>query len=180
MKNKKILIVIFTILIILIAVIITNYIDGGRVTTNHEPICCIKAVSSDGNKVTYWGLGYKVIRYARVSPNEPYENNIGVKMGNWFIKYELLEKKVIGIELLFENKTITVTDTKEVSFIENILINSKYINELCQGISTYKIVLNNETYYIKEDCKEIQKGEKQSTITEKDLETIKNIIYNNN
>ena len=58
-------------------------------TTGHEPKCCIKIVSYDGSKVTYWGLGYKVIRYVGVSPNEPYENNIGVKMGSWFMKYEL-------------------------------------------------------------------------------------------
>ena len=42
--------------------------------------------------MTYWGLGYKVIRYVGVSPNEPYENNIGVKMGSWFMRYELEQK----------------------------------------------------------------------------------------
>lgn len=36
-------------------------------------------------------MGYKVIRYVGVSPNELYENNIGVKMGSWFMKYELPE-----------------------------------------------------------------------------------------
>lgn len=37
----------------------------------------------------------KVIRYVGVSPNEPYESNIGAKMGSWFMKYELskVEKK---------------------------------------------------------------------------------------
>lgn len=88
--KKKIGIGIGISLILLIIVgIITNYIDSGRVTTGHEPKYCIKVVSNDGGKVTYWGLGYKVIRYVGVSPNEPYENNIGVKMGNWFMKYEL-------------------------------------------------------------------------------------------
>ena len=87
---KKICISVGIVLIGLIAMgIITNYIDSGRVTTGHEPKCCIKIVSYDGSKVTYWGLGYKVIRYVGVSPNEPYENNIGVKMGSWFMKYEL-------------------------------------------------------------------------------------------
>ena len=81
--KKKICIGIGIILIILIvAGIITNYADTGRVTTGHEPKYCIKVVSHDGSKVTYWGLGYKVIRYVGVSPNEPYENNIGVKMGS--------------------------------------------------------------------------------------------------
>lgn len=87
---KKICISIGIVLIGLIAMgIITNYIDSGRVTTGHEPKYCIKIVNNDGSKVTYLGLGYKVIRYVGVSPNEPYESNIGVKMGNWFMKYEL-------------------------------------------------------------------------------------------
>lgn len=88
--KKKICVGVGTALIILIIVgIITNYVDSGRVTTGHEPKYCIKIISDDGSKVTYWGLGYKVIRYIGVSPNEPYESNIGVKMGNWFMKYEL-------------------------------------------------------------------------------------------
>lgn len=88
--KKKICIGVGILLMILIVVgIITNYIDSGRVTTGHEPKYCIKIVNNDGSKVTYWGLGYKVIRYVGVSPNEPYESNIGVKMGNWFMKYEL-------------------------------------------------------------------------------------------
>lgn len=76
-------------IILIVAGFITNYIDSGRVTTGHEPKYCIKVASDNGSKVTYWGLDYKVIRYVGVSPNEPYENNIGVKMGNWFMKYEL-------------------------------------------------------------------------------------------
>ena len=88
--KKKICIGVGTLLMILIvAGIVTNYIDSGRVTTGHEPKYCIKIVNNDGSKVTYWGLGYKVIRYVGVSPNEPYESNIGVKMGNWFMKYKL-------------------------------------------------------------------------------------------
>lgn len=165
------------IIIIIIAGIITNYVDSGRVVTGHEPKYCIKIVSNDGSKVTYWGLGYKVIRYVGVSPNEPYESNIGVKMGNWFMKYELPKANVIEIE--YEGQTITVTDIKDIGIIENILLNSKYNGEICNGINTHKITLNNEVYYIKESCKEIQKGEKQSKITEEDLNTITNIFEKN-
>lgn len=74
---------------IIIIAIITNYADTGSVSTGHEPKYCMKVISQDGRKVTYWGLGYKVIRYVGISPNEPYESNIGVKMGNWFMQYEL-------------------------------------------------------------------------------------------
>ena len=175
--KKKICIGIGIILIILIvAGIITNYADSGRVTTGHEPKYCIKVVSYDGSKVTYWGLGYKVIRYVGVSTNEPYENNIGTKMGSWFMKYELPESDTVEIE--YEGKTITITDIKDIGTIENILVNSKYNNEICNGINTHKIILNNDVYYIKESCKEIQKGNKQAIISTEDLETINNIIFN--
>ena len=166
---------IFLILLIILG-IITNYADGGRVSTGHEPKYCIKVVSNDGSKVTYWGLGYKVIRYVGVSPNEPYESNIGAKMGSWFMDYELPKSNTIEIE--YEGQTITITDMKDIGTIENILLNSKYDGEICDGINTHKIVLNNEIYYIKESCKEIQKGNKQATISTEDLSTIKSIIDN--
>ncbi len=167
--------VIFLIVMIMVG-IITSYADGGRVTTGHEPKYCMKTVSDDGTKVTYWGLGYKVIRYVETSPNEPYESNIGVKMGNWFMKYELPETDSMEIE--YEGQIIAITDIKEIGIIKNILLNSKYNKEICKGINTHKITLNNEVYYIKESCKEIQKGNKQSNITEEDLNTIRNIINN--
>lgn len=177
MKNKKWLIIGIIIVILLIIVgVITNYIDNGRVRTNHEPKFCIKTISSDGSKVTYWGLGYKVIRYVGISPNEPYESNIGVKMGSWFMKYELPKDTKMNIE--YEGKTVTITEYKDIEKIENILANSKYNNEICNGINTHKITLNNEVYYIKEYCKEIQKGNKQAKITDEDLNTINNIISN--
>lgn len=107
--NKKIniIIVIFIVLLIVLG-IITNYIDSGRVSTGHEPKYCIKLISKDERKITYWGLGYKVIRYVGVSPKEPFERNIGVKMGTWFMKYEL-QKDSSEIKTIddFYNKTLT-------------------------------------------------------------------------
>ena len=113
MKKKiGIGIVIFLILLI-IAGFITNYIDSGRVITGHEPKYCIKVVSNDGCKVTYLGLGYKVIRYVGVSPDEPYESNIGVKMGNWFMKYELPNNN-ITIKTLDDFYNTTLTKNKDI------------------------------------------------------------------
>lgn len=179
MKKNRSFIVVFIIIFIFIAVITTSYIDSGRVTTNHEPKCCIKVANRDRNKVTYIGLGYKVIRYVRTSIDEPYENNIGVKMGNWFMKYEFPKDKTIKIELLLEKKMVEITDFNDINFLENILLNSKYINGICNGEITYKIILDNEEFYIKEYCNEIQKDDKQASITNEDLEKIKDIISNN-
>ena len=177
MKKKIGISIGILVIVLIVAGIITNYSDSARVTTGHEPKCCIKVVSNDGSKVTYWGLGYKLVRYVGVSPNEPYESNIGVKMGNWFMKYELPKADIIEIE--YEGQTITITDIKDIGIIENILLNSKYNGEICNGINTHKIILNKDIYYIKESCKEIQKGDKQATISTEDLETINNIISQN-
>ncbi|MCI8617443.1 MAG: hypothetical protein HFJ60_04275 [Clostridia bacterium] len=173
--KKKICIGAGIILIILIvAGIITNYADSGRVTTGHEPKYCIKIVSNDGSKITYWGLGYKVIRYVGVSPNEPYESNIGVKMGSWFMKYDLPNEKSITIE--YDGKTVEINNYDDINKIYNILVNSKYNSEICDGINTHKITIDNEVYYLKESCQEIQKGNKQSKISKEDLDTILKII----
>ena len=89
MKKKIIFIIVLILAVIIVLGFITNYVDSGRVGTGHEPKYCIRLVSEDGSKVTYWGFGYKVIRYVATSPNEPFKNNIGVKMGSWFMNYEL-------------------------------------------------------------------------------------------
>lgn len=95
--KKKVIITVVVILMLVIISGITNYIDATRVRAGMEPVCSIKIVSESGNKVTYWGLGYKTIRYTNVSPNEPFKNNRGVKFGNWFMKYELEENRIVNV-----------------------------------------------------------------------------------
>lgn len=177
MKKKIGISIGILVIVLIVAGIITNYSDSARVTTGHEPKCCIKVVSNDGSKVTYWGLGYKVVRYVGVSPNEPYESNIGVKMGNWFMKYDQPKERDIIIE--YEGKTIKITNHNDINKISNILENSKYNAPICDGINTHKISIDNEIYYLKESCKQIQKEDKQSAITQEDLNTILEIINKN-
>lgn len=76
-------------MLLISAALVTSYADSARVRNSVEPVHTIKFVSEDGTKVTYWGLGYKVIRYPSVSPKEPCKNNCGVKYGSWFMKYEV-------------------------------------------------------------------------------------------
>lgn len=176
--KKKICTIIGIVLIILIVVgIITNYFDSARITTGHEPKFCLRVVNDAKNKVTYWGLGYKVIRYVSVSQDEPYENNVGVKMGSWFMKYDLPKDKHITIE--YNSKKIEISNYNDIDKISNILVNSKYDLEICKGIITDKITMDNEIYFLKESCGEIQKGNKQAKISKEDLDTILNIIENN-
>ena len=109
--KKKILVIIGIVLTILVVTgLVTSYIDSARVRNGVEPKLTIKIVSEDGNKITYWGLGYKVVRYPSVSPNEPYKNNRGVKYGSWFMKYKLNENDDIKISVKEVKKSIDTFD----------------------------------------------------------------------
>ena len=168
--KKKVLIITGIIIVILIAAgLVTSYIDMARVRNSVEPKYTIKIVTDGGNKVTYWGLGYKVVRYPAVSPREPYKNSLGVKYGSWFMNYKLSNYESIDVELLMDGEKIQITRRRDIEFIVNLVKDSKYIKELCDGINTHKITIGNDIYYIKESCKEIQKGKKQAEISEVEL-----------
>ena len=175
--KKKVLIITGIIIVILIAAgLVTSYIDMARVRNSVEPKYTIKIVTDGGNKVTYWGLGYKVVRYPAVSPREPYKNSLGVKYGSWFMNYKLSHYESIDVELLMDGEKIQITRTRDVKFILNLVKDSKYIKELCDGINTHKIKVEDEVYYIKESCKEIQKGKKQAEISEAELNRFLKIL----
>ncbi|MBQ7036032.1 MAG: hypothetical protein IJN74_00885 [Clostridia bacterium] len=178
MKKKGFIITVCVLLILIVASLITKYIDTANVSTGHEPECCIKIVSYDGGKVTYWGLGYKVVRYVGVSPDEPYENSIGVKMGSWFMNYEKPTNVILDVKSFGGNQTFKVSNKSDVDFITNLLKNANYINEPCNGIIDYAITYDNDTYNILISCSEIRKGNKQAKISDKDMEELERILVN--
>ena len=92
-KIKRNKIILITIIIICLISILFKHYDSIRVRTGHEPKLVLKIINKEGTKITYYGLGYKIIRYPSVSPNEPYKNNLGVKMGSWFMHYKLPNNK---------------------------------------------------------------------------------------
>ena len=148
--KKKVLIIIGIILgVSVIAGLITSFKDSARVRAGIEPKYVIKKISYHGDKVTYWGLGYKVVRYVNVSPNEPYKNNRGVKYGSWFMKYELEDgnKRTLNpIETnehiinylennVYSNLSYNYVDTESSKVIVGLIDNSKekqeeFINEV--------------------------------------------------
>ena len=182
MEKRKIIIIGIISIILITVGLVTSYIDSARVRNSIEPKFTIKIATDGGNKITYWGLGYKVIRYPGVSINEPFKNSLGTKMGSWFMNYKLSEYESIEVELLMEGKTIQVSRTRDIEFIIRLLEDSKYTNEVCDGINSHKILLDNEIYYIKDGCGEIQKGRKQAKISKEDLNKFLKIIddYNEN
>ena len=173
--KKKFINAVF-IMILVVAGLVTSYIDSARVRNGVEPKFAIKIASYDGNKITYWGLGYKVIRYPAVSPKELFKSSLGVKFGSWFMKYELSNYDILDVELLMDGKTVKVSKTRDIEFIIGLLEDSKYINEPCDGINTHKIIIGDEIYYLKESCLEIQKGRKQAKISKEDLNKFLKII----
>ena len=103
MKKKVLIITGIIIAILVVTGLVTSYIDMARVRNSVEPKYTLKIITDGGNKVTYWGLGYKVVRYTKISPSEPYKNNKGVKFGSWFMKYELDEEKEYAKHLTKED-----------------------------------------------------------------------------
>ena len=176
MKKKSLIITICVLVVLIIASLITQYIDTANVSTGHEPECCIKIVSQDGGKVTYWGLGYKVVRYVGVSPKEPYEDNSGVKMGSWFMKYEDPTNDILDVKSFGTNNTFQISEKADVDFIANLLKNSKYINEPCDGIIDYAITYDDYTYNVLIGCSEIRKGNKQAKISDKYMDALESIL----
>lgn len=126
--KKKILIVIIVLICILVLIgLITGYKDSKRVSQGIEPKYTIKIVTNYGDKVTYWGLGYKVINYPYASIKDSVENNKNIKFGSWFMKYELESDNSLG---LITNDITTIEPvigyelsfySKENSDIEEIL-----------------------------------------------------------
>ena len=141
MKKKYMLVIAIIITIILIIDFITSRLDNARIRNNMEPKYVIKIVSHDGHKVTYWGLGYKIIRYPSISPNEPFKNNARLRYGSWFIVHDLikeektnnnLDKVVNSVKVIIDKKeyTLWLEDNETIkAFIE--LLPRKYnMNEL--------------------------------------------------
>ena len=125
MKNKK-MIIISIILILIIFGLYSNYIDSARVRTGNEPKLTIKIINKSENKVTYWGLGYKIIRYPSKTPDEPYKNNQGVKFGSWFMTYKLPSNNNNEIKSITD-KTKTMINFSCAEILSSFYEDEKYI-----------------------------------------------------
>ena len=168
--------------VILILGLIFFMVDYNRVKNGEKPIFCINtATANDGGTKEYLGLGYKVIDFNRL---DGYDE---VKIGTWSMKYEDFENeyndyvsdtKVIVNE--YNNiPSITITG-EDALIIKQILNEFTYNSELCDGIYSYEITINDEEHYkVKRDCMAIERENKQTKITKIVLESIENIIENN-
>jgi hypothetical protein len=147
--KKKITIIFFILFgVLLAASLTTSYIDSARVRNSVEPKYTIKIVSEDGKKITYWGLGYKVIRYTSAHPNESYKNNVGVKYGSWFMDYDKSETNAFNIKNI--DKTISFANwSSSRKIYENALNQDKFTIENIKNIPIYKFDSLNELIQFK-------------------------------
>lgn len=100
MKNKPVIIICIIAVCLISFSCITYYINSLRIKEEKEPICCIKVINQDEEKNTYFGLGYKIIKYEKESSN--------AKIGSLFMKYSLARDDVYITSLDdFYNTSIT-------------------------------------------------------------------------
>lgn len=166
--------------------ILFSAVDYNRVQNGKLPIFCINyATANDGGTKEYLGLGYKVIAFNRL---DGYDE---IKIGLWTMKYEDFENEykeygsgVEEVELNVvisgynNNQDITIIGD-DASKIKQILDGFSYEGELCDGIYSYTIKIDDEIYNVKQSCQAIGKGDKQANITEEELKAIEEIIEKN-
>ncbi len=181
-KGIKVLLIILGVIIVLGLVFFA--IDYNRVQKQEKPIFCIQnpaGVIRDGGTVEYFGLGYKVIDFNRL---DGYDE---IKIGSWSMKYEDFENEfndyVDNAKVVVEGynniQTITITG-EDATMIKQLLNEFTYNDELCDGIYSYEIIIDDKEHYmVKRDCKAIEKGDKQANITDEELKEIEEIIENN-
>ena len=181
-KGIKILLIILGVIIILGLIFFA--VDYNRVKNQEKPIFCIQhpaGVIMDGGTIEYFGLGYKVIDFNMLNGYDE------IKIGSWFMKYEDFENEynnyVSNTQVIVNNynnmPSITITG-EDALIIKQVLNDFKYDKELCNGIYSYEIVIDDEEHYmVKRDCNAIEKGDKQTEISEEELKNIENIIENN-
>ena len=181
-KGIKVLFIVLGVIIILGLIFFA--IDYNRVQKQEKPLFCIQypaGVIRDGGTIEYFGLGYKVIDFNRLNGYDE------IKIGSWFMKYEDFEnefnnyisntKVIVNAYDNMPNITITGEDAL---ILKQILNDFTYDGELCDGIYSYEIIIDDvEHYKVKRDCMAIERENKQTEITKIDLESIENIIENN-
>ena len=180
-KGIKIFLIVLGVIIIL--GLIFFGVDYNRVKNGDNPIFCIRNLAGiymDGGTIEYFGLGYKVIDFNMLNGYDE------IKIGSWFMKYKDFENEyndyVSNTKVIvndYDNiPSITITG-EDALIIKQILNEFTYNSELCNGIYSYKITIDDEEdYMVKRDCMAIEKGSKQTEITKITLESIENIIEN--
>lgn len=97
-----------------------------------------------------------------------------------------LEEELQEYKSSFTAKIIHVDETEiktltNANKLKDKLESLEYNNEICQGIADYVLECYDGTiYYIKSECKGIQKDGKEAVLSDEEMEQIKGLILNHN
>ena len=169
MKKVVKVVCVFLVLVLILGVVFF-IVDYNRVKNQEKPIFCITSpagMANDGGTMEYFGLGYKVIDFNRISGYDE------IKIGTWFMNYEdfneeieLYEKSLedgeqekdnninnkvttIDIETAFDfdedTKKIYTLNQEEIYVIFNIMHNITFKEETCDGLPSYYIKYNSNS-----------------------------------
>ena len=182
---KKAIKILLIIIVVILALTLTFFtVDYFRVKNNQRPIFCIPLGGySDGGTVEYFGLGYKVIAFSRLSGyNEKKIGTWNMQYGDFYDEIEEYENKIIiestnGLEN--EEKEHIEIKSFEAQDIEEIFSRLDFKEETCDGLDDYIITFKNNmmTYGIEigTSC-HITKGGKEAVLNAEDSYRIIEII----
>ena len=170
---KRIINIVFSIIIIIIAMIVTDYV---RVTKfEYTPIFAVKTLElKDGGTTEYMGLGYKVIDYNQI------QGRRDIEMGLWNMKRNSSPIDLSDVDLAIEFTTDEVVAYKKY-YKEFVRIKSTLVekNEK-DNILTLRYIDEDGKYTLDTICKLVPEQTNISSF-EKDKEitiigTVKNYI----
>ncbi len=138
-ESKAIKIIALILVLIFAFGVFSAVFDGIRIKNNKEPVFVVEKVSENNLTITYYGLGYKIIRHLQYSNLEPFENNIDVKIGTWFLKYKREEVEIT--DAIFDIVDLTVVENLpcEDAF-ETFYEDDEYVYQFPRIKSSYVVV----------------------------------------
>ena len=182
--KKVIKILLIIIVLIVVLALIFFAVDYLRVQNDKKPIFCITLGGySDGGTVEYFGLGYKVIDFNRLSGyNEKKIGTWNMQYGDFYDEIENYENKIIiesANRLENEEKEHIEIKSFEAQGIEEIFSRLEFKEETCDGLDDYIITFKSNmiTYGIElgTSC-HITKGGKEAVLNAEDSYRIIEII----
>lgn len=143
--NKKTLILIIVSVVIILANIF-GIIDYNRIKNGEMPIFMIAQHDKSGPEISYYGLGYKLVRNPGISYKEKIYMDNYVKFGYWFYTKKIdINKPQINYINKFEIEFTKKCDNK-VKLYHSLI--DKNIYTYC--IDNIKVINNNNTIELKE------------------------------
>lgn len=147
---KKVIKVLLIIIIsILVLALVFFALDYSRVQDGKKPIFCIPlGYYLDGGTTEYFGLGYKVIDFSRLSGYDE------IKIGTWAMQYRDFYKEIEDYEnkIIIESAILRENEEKvhieisgvEAEEIENMFNKLEFKSETCDGINDYIITIKDK------------------------------------